>query len=168
MEANDNPLRRIVLCLPHGIIYVLPNICQQCYIIAVNNINSRYFERIRDVNADPLVELEEVDIGNGQYAPALLTRTIHVEDFFRHIPWECTRLGVPLEYNVWSPPWNNFAILRLRIPVLRPMRIEAPRPRIRLYSSMNSPTDTPSRSPSPVPSYSQIPYPESITPSTRD
>ena len=122
----------------------------------------------RDLDANPLIELEETEIGNGQYAPALLFRKIHVEDLFRNIPHERTRLGVPPGYTAWSPHWSDFTILRLRIPIQRPMRIEAPRPRIRLFSSMNSPTDTPSRSPSPVPSYSQIPDPESITPSTRD
>ena len=123
MDANNNPVRRIVLCLPHGIVYVLPNVCQQCYLISVSQINRRYAERIGDLDANPLIELEETEIGNGQYAPALFFRTIHVEDLFRNIPHERTRLGVPPGYTAWSQLWSDVAILHLQIPIQQLMTL---------------------------------------------
>ena len=100
MDAgNELPLRRVVLCHRHGIIYILPSICNLCYLISVDNINRRYFARTFDASLDPLISVEEEDIGNGQIAPSLLARAIHVDDYFRGTDEnERIRVGVPANY----------------------------------------------------------------------
>ena len=153
MDAGiELPLRRVVLCLRHGIIYILPSVCSLCYLISIDNINRRNFARTYDASLDPLIDVDEEDVGNGLFAPSLLARAVHVEDYFRGTSeHERTRLGVPANYRSWSSPWNNIEILRLRIPFQRRIQNIPP---IRLYLSMNSPMNTPSQSPlsSPQPS----------------
>ena len=130
------PLDNALLCLPHGIIYVPPNICGLCFFLSAENKSNRYWARIGDDTADPLIDFDTTSVGNGIDSPNIVDQAINVEEYFRRFPDERTRLNIPSDYHCWVPRWADLPFLRLRIPIQRPLKIETPR---QIGTSMTSP-----------------------------
>ena len=125
-DDEDRPSHQVILCFIHGIVYKPYAICTICYLISINQINGRYLQRHGDDLADPLVDLEEDDVGNGQIAPRILEEIIDVENYLSDNPTERTRLGVPDNYSSCAPPWIDTPVLRLQIPIQRPIYMPPP------------------------------------------
>ena len=121
------PLTNAGLCEPHSIIYIRPNICVLCFFLSAENINRRYWIRIGDDHADPLINFETTNIGNGLDIPIILGQTIDASVYLRRFPDERIQFNVPYDYACWLPPWAELPILRTQIPPQRPLRVSAPR-----------------------------------------